>query len=158
MRRLVALLGLAAGLATSGKASAQSEPAAVLDLVRQAQRAQVAGDWGEAARLTARVVELNPVQPNYWYALGITRERTRDYQNAVPAFERAAALGAPAMGAYYSVYEIARTYALAGDAEQSIQALQRAFQMGFPDLALAIHDPDLASIRRDSRVVPGSPT
>jgi hypothetical protein len=121
--------------------------------VRQAQRAQAAGDWSEAARFRTRVVELNPVQSNYWYALGIARERAGDYQNAIPAFEKAAELGAPAMGAYYSVYEIARCYALAGDAERSIQALQRAFRLGFPDLPQAVRDPDLASIRKDPRAI-----
>ena len=57
------------------------------------------------------------------------------------------------MGAYYSVYEVTRSYALAGDAEQSIQALQRAFRLGFPDVPQAVRDPDLASIRTDPRVI-----
>ena len=153
MRHVATLIGLAAGLAISVRTSAQSEPTAVLNLMRQAQQAQAAGDWAEAARLTTRVVELNPVQPNYWYVLGIRREHAGDYRSAVIAFERASELGAPAMGAYYSVYEIARSYALAGDAEQSIQALQRAFRLGFPDLPQVVRDPDLASIRDDPRVI-----
>lgn len=153
MRRVAALIVLVFCLAMPGQTIAQSEPGTVLDLLRQAQRAQAVGNWSEAARLSARIVELNPVQPNYWYVLGIMRERTGDYRNAISAFEKAAELGAPAMGAYYSVYEVARAFALAGETEQSIQALLRAFRMGFPDLPQAIRDPDLVSIRRDPRIV-----
>jgi tetratricopeptide (TPR) repeat protein len=131
----------------------QTKPAAILDVLRDAQRAQAAGNWNEAARIWGRIVELNPVQPNYWYALGVARERAKDFKNAVPAFEKAAQLGAPAMGAYYSIYEIARSYSLAGELEPAVLALQRAFQLGFPDLPQAIRDPDLALVRRDARVI-----
>lgn len=131
----------------------QVPPASVLTLVRQAQSSGSAGDWSEAARLWGRVVELNPVQPSWWYSLGDAYYRARDYKNAISAFEKAAELGAPMMGGYYSVYEIARSYALAGDTARAIQALERAFRLGFPNLGQAVRDPDLASIRQDPRVV-----
>ena len=57
------------------------------------------------------------------------------------------------MGGYYAVYEVARCYALAGDTERGVEALQRAFRLGFPDVRQAIRDPDLAALRRDSRVI-----
>ena len=94
-----------------------------------------------------------PVQPAWWYSLGEARSRAHDYANAIPAFERAAALGAPLMGGYYAVYEVARCYALAGDTERGVEALQRAFGLGFPDVRQAIRDPDLAALRRDARVI-----
>lgn len=131
----------------------QVPPASVLTLVRQAQRSGSAGDWSEAARLWGRVVELNPVQPSWWYSLGDAHYRARDYKNAIPAFEKAAELGAPLMGGYYSVCEIARSYALAGDTARAIQELERAFRLGFPNVGQAARDPDLASIRQDPRVV-----
>jgi hypothetical protein len=134
-------------------AARQPQPAGVLALARQAQSSGAAGDWREAARLWTRVVELNPVQPSWWYALGSAHYRARDYRSAIPAFEKAAALGAPLMGAYYSIYDIARCHALAGDTARAIRALERAFEFGFPDLAQAVRDPDLASIRQDPRVV-----
>src|SRR5204862_2648408 len=107
----------------------------------------------DAARLWSRVVELNPVQPSWWYSLGDASRRAKDYRNAIPAFEKSAALGAPIIGAYYSVYEIARCYALAGDPTRAIQALQRALKLGLPDLLQAARDPDFASIRQDPRVI-----
>ncbi len=152
MRQML-LVALAAGLISSVSLTAQSDPAAVVGLARDVQRAQSTGDWAEAARLAAKLVELNPVQPNYWYGLGIARERNGEYAQAVPAFERAAELGAPAMGAYYSIYEIARCYARAGDSDRAVTALQRAFSLGFPDVPQAIRDADLASIRTDPRII-----
>lgn len=131
----------------------QAQPASVLPLIRQAQTSASAGNWREAARLWSRVVELNPVQPSWWYALGNAHYRAGDYQHAIPALEKAAELGAPLMGGYYSVYEIARSYALAGDTARAIQALERAFRLGFPDLGQAVRDADLASIRQDPRVI-----
>ena len=131
----------------------QVPPASVLTLVLQAQRSGSAGDWSQAARPWSRVVQLNPVQPSWWYSLGDAYYRAKDYRSAISAYEKAAELGAPAMGAYYSVYEIARCYALAGDSTHAIEALQRAFRLGFPDLGQAVRNPDLASIRSDSRVV-----
>jgi len=153
MRRAVAAVVLLAGLLVPVTARMQAQPASVPELLRQAQRAQAAGDWSEAARVWTRIVELNPVQPNYWFALGTARQRAKDYGHAVPAFERAAQLGAPAMGGYYSVYEVARSHAMAGNVERAIEALQKAFDLGFPDLPQAVRDPDLASIRRDPRIV-----
>ena len=77
----------------------------------------------------AHAVELNPVQPRYWYALADAYEHAKDYKNAIPMFEKAAELGAPAMGAHYSVYEIARCYALSCDKAHAIQALERNWRV-----------------------------
>ena len=128
-------------------------PASALALAREAQSASAARNWAEAARLWAKVVELNPVQPGWWYALGSARCRAKDYAEAIPALERAATLGAPLMGAYYSIYEIARCQALAGNSTLAIAALERAFDLGYPDFHLAQRDSALASIRQDPRVI-----
>src|SRR5215471_2176830 len=73
MQRGLVVLPLVTSLAMSIGMRAQSELASLLPLLRDAQRGKIAGDWKEAARLTARIVELNPVQPNDWYALGFAR-------------------------------------------------------------------------------------
>lgn len=162
MRRHALFVLLIAAVTSTGSETAAQDPPAtseqvspgsVLAIVRQAQVRGAAGAWDEAARLWAQAVEQNPVQPAWWYSLGEARSRSRDYANAIPAFERAAALGAPLMGGYYAVYEVARCYALAGDTERGIEALQRAFRLGFPDVRQVIRDPDLAALRRDSRVI-----
>jgi tetratricopeptide (TPR) repeat protein len=91
-------LGARSQPAAPAPTARQAAPATVLTLVRQAQTSGSAGNWSEAARLWGRVVELNPVQPSWWYALGEARYRASEYQGAVAAFEKAAELGAPLMG------------------------------------------------------------
>src|SRR5262245_54814800 len=78
-------------------------PSSVLDLVRRAE----SSSNSQAVELWERVVELDPVQPAYWSSLGRALYAAKDYAGAIPAYERAAELGAPLMGPYYSVYEVA---------------------------------------------------
>ena len=134
-----------------GEVVQPSSPLAILDLVRQAQEKGTARAWPEAAAQWEQVVRLNPVQPNYWYSLGAAHYNARNYRAAIPAFEKAAALGAPIMGAYYSVYQIARCHARAGDKDLALAALERAFTLGYPSLSQPATDPELASLRADPR-------
>jgi tetratricopeptide (TPR) repeat protein len=127
------------------------EAVGVLELVRQARAKSAAGEWNEAAQLWERVVELNPVGPGNWYELASARYRAGDYRAAIPAYEKAMALGAPMSGAAISVYNIACCHALAGDKEAALGDLDRAIAMGFPSLQNPVHDPDLASLRDDPR-------
>ncbi|HKB37217.1 MAG TPA: tetratricopeptide repeat protein [Gemmataceae bacterium] len=133
------------------KPPASESPAAVLDLVSQAQAKSTAQEWKEAAALWEQVVRLNPVRPEYWFALGEARHRAADYRGAIPAYERAAELGAPLMGAYVSVYRIAHCQARAGEKELAIRALERALDLGYPSLERPAAEPDLASLRDDPR-------
>jgi hypothetical protein len=131
--------------------SVPAQPTAVPDLVRQAQEKVAAQQWKEAADLWEQVVRLNPVQPSYWFSLGAARFNSRDYKAALPAFEKAAALGAPIMGAYYSIYHMARCHARLGDKESALATLERAFALGFPNLAQPAKDPAFASLREEPR-------
>lgn len=128
-------------------------PGAVLDLARQAQTKIAAKQWKEAAALLEQIIALNPVHPNYWYSLAQVRYQVKDYKGAIPAFEKAAELGAPMMGAYFAVYNVACCHALSGETEPAVAALRRAFDLGFPDLAQPARDADLASVCGDPRVV-----
>ncbi|MFO0980990.1 MAG: tetratricopeptide repeat protein [Planctomycetota bacterium] len=144
---------LMAARAPGGEATLPADsPAAVLDLVRQADAKGAANEWQQAVLLWERVVRLNPVQPSHWYRLGDARYRAADYAGAVPAYERAIELGAPLIGPCFSAYGIACCHARAGDKERAVAALERALAMGLPHLGQAIRDPDLASIRDDPRV------
>jgi hypothetical protein len=128
------------------------QAAAVLDLAEQARAKAAAGEWKKAAALWERVVRLNPVQPYYWNALGDAHYRAADYKAAVPAYERAIELGAPLWGVVNpAAYNVVCCHALAGDKELAIKALERALAMGFPDLGRPARDPNLASLRDDSR-------
>ena len=128
------------------------QPAIVLDLAEQARDKAAAREWTEAAALWERVVRLNPVNPNYWNALGDAHYRAADYKAAVPAYEKAIERGAPIWGVVSpAAYNVVCCHALAGDKELAIKALERALAMGFPDLGRPARDPNLASLRDDSR-------
>jgi hypothetical protein len=128
------------------------QPATVLDLVEQARAKAAARQWKEAAALWARVVRLNPVQPDYWNRLGDAHYRAGDYKAAVAACEKAIELGAPLMGVVNpAAYNVVCCHALAGDKERAIKALQRVLEMGFPDLGRPARDPNLRSLRDDPR-------
>ena len=125
----------------------------VLELVRQAQARLTAREYAEAAPILERIVALNPVEPSYWYALASAHFYAGDYAAAIPAYERAAELGAPVMGAYFSIYNIACCQARLGRKDEAIATLQRAMDLGFPSFAHPATDEDLASLRDDPRFV-----
>jgi tetratricopeptide (TPR) repeat protein len=130
---------------------ATEEPANVLDLIRQAQEKAAAREWKETAALWEQVVRLNPVQPSFWYSLGAARYNAQDYKGAVPAFEKAAELGAPMMGAYFSIYQVARCHGRLGAKEPALAALERALALGYPSLAQPASDEAFASLRGEPR-------
>src|SRR5437762_823840 len=135
MRRLLLLTTL---VSSAGAGAAEPDgPAAVLGLVRQAQAKAAAREWAEAAALWDRVVRLNPVQPSHWSSLADARYRAKDYRAAIPAYQKAADLGGPMMGAYFAIYNLACCHALAGDKEAAVRELTRALDLGFPNLGLA---------------------
>jgi tetratricopeptide (TPR) repeat protein len=139
--------------ATADKDPNDAAPADVLELARQAQAKTAAGEHKEAAVLLERIVALNPVQPNFWYALGTAHYNAKDYAAAIPAYEKAAELGAPIMGAYYSLYNVACCQALLGEKEAALATLERAMDLGFPDLGQPAADEDLVSLRGDPRFI-----
>src|SRR4051794_17142546 len=156
MRCLLSVIGLLACWALvfaqqQPSPSAMPSAAEMRALVVEAQAKANAREWKEAGALLERLVKLNPVQPDYWYSLGMARYRAKDYQGAIPALEKAAELGAPLMGAYYSVYNVACCHALAGDKEKALATLERALALGFPSLSQPAKDDDLASLRDDPR-------
>src|SRR5262249_2164175 len=114
----------------------------------------------KAAALWDRVVQLNPLQSYYWYALGDARYEAKDYKAAIPAYQKSADLGGqmtpgggPLAGTYYPIYNNAFLPPPACEREAAIQALSRALELGFPNLGHPARDPDLVSIRDDPRVI-----
>lgn len=138
-------------LAQPAGESPASEAASVLEIARQAQAKDAAGDWTASVSLWARAVQLNPVQPYYWYALGEARYDAGDYRGAIPAYQRTEELGGPLMGPPSAAYRIARCHARLGDKERAIQALERALALGFRDLGFPAEDPALTPLREDPR-------
>src|SRR5262245_13979668 len=148
---LVVSIPAPSALAEDPNRAPKDAPVAVLDLVSEAQAKGSARDWKAAVALWERVVQLNPVNAQYWFALGDARHQAGELRQAIAAYERAAELGAPLMGGYVSIYRIARCQAQLGEKELALRALERALALGYPSLSRPAAEPDLASLRDDPR-------
>ena len=145
---LAALCCIAAS-APAARAQNAAPPATFAQTLAEARARSEAKEWKEAAALWAKVTEANPVEGRFWGELATARYNARDYAGAIRAYEKALELrsGHPAD----SAYNIACCYALAGDREQALRWLEKAFAMGFRHLRLAQTDEDLKSLREDPR-------
>ncbi|SEU34423.1 TPR end-of-group domain-containing protein [Stigmatella erecta] len=130
-------------------AQAPSGRSSFAELLHEAETKTAAKEWKEAARLWARVVQANPVNPEFWNALGDAHAQAADYLAAVPAYEKALALGGPLPAD--AAYNIARCHAQAGKKEPALQALERALTLGFPSLGFAARDEAFQSLRQEPR-------
>lgn len=123
--------------------------AAFLELLNQANQKSRAREWNEAAKLWAKVVEINPVEGDFWYLLAKARYENKDYRSAIPAFEKAFEFGSgfPSNQAF----SLAGCYALLGEKEQSFKWLKKSFELGYRRLDVARTDPALELLRSDAR-------
>ena len=133
-----------------GSVSAQElESQSYVETLQLATAKSEAQEWKEAAAAWQRVVEANPVNARFWNSFGDAAYGNKEYRRAILAYEKALELGAgfPSNAAY----NIACCYALLGEKEQAFKWLQKAFDMGFRNLAHSQQDSDLVSLHDDPR-------
>ncbi len=123
------------------------KPAAVL--AEKAAALQKNGDAAKAAGVWEQVVKQNPVRADYWYQLATAHYQAKSYRPAIAAYEQSLALRANYP--FNSAYNIACCYALLGEKEPALAWLEKAFQIGFRDLAHAQTDEDFESLRDDPK-------
>ncbi|HEX8737447.1 MAG TPA: tetratricopeptide repeat protein [Pyrinomonadaceae bacterium] len=130
-------------------AQQESRTKVFLDTLARAETKTQARAWAEAAALWEQVVRANPVEGRFWNELGSAYYNNKDYRKAIPAYEKALELGfgSPANAAY----NIACNYALAGDKEQALKWLEKAFELRFLNLRHAQTDTDLQILHDDAR-------
>lgn len=127
----------------------QSDSQSFVQLLQQAEAKSAAKEWKEAAAAWQRVVEANPVNARFWSQLAEASYEGKEYRKAIVAYEKAMQLGAgfPSNAAY----NIACCYALLGEKELAFKWLEKAFDMGFRNLAHSQSDSDLQSLHSDPR-------
>jgi tetratricopeptide (TPR) repeat protein len=120
-----------------------------LRTLAHAEAATAAASWEEASASWASVVEANPVEGRFWTELGTARRHIEDHRGAIEAFKRAFDLrdGFPAE----SAYAIACCHARRDDDEQALSWLERAWTLGFRDVAGARKEDDFASLHSNAR-------
>jgi hypothetical protein len=113
--------------------------------VSAAARAYDAGHYQQAAILYQRVVEENPVNPDYWRRLAAAHYLAGEYRDSIPAYLKALQLrqDQPATLAYF----LARAYAKSGDLSSGMQWLRQAMAWGYADLESARTDAAIALLR-----------
>jgi tetratricopeptide (TPR) repeat protein len=142
---IVALLGASGSVHAQQEQDTQSY-VATLQLALAKSEAQ---DWKEAMPAWQKVIEANPVNARFWNQYADAAYGNKDYRRAISAYEKALELGAgfPSNAAY----NIACCYALLGEKEQAFKWLQKAFDMGFRNLAHSQTDSDLQILHDDPR-------
>jgi tetratricopeptide (TPR) repeat protein len=143
---------LSLGVALENAAAQATTQNAFTDALRTAKATSAAGQWPDAARAWEHVVEVNPVNEEYWQRLAEAHYKSGEFKQAIPAFEKVLDLGGYCFPSETS-YSIARSYAALGDKENAAMWLQDAFARGYRDLDHAKSDPSFKLLQDDPRFV-----
>jgi ketosteroid isomerase-like protein len=122
-------------------------PAGTQPLTAALMRAEtpyLEGRWAEAEAAYREFVTAHPGNAFAWNRLGTSQVQQRRYSEAVKSLERAIAVGG---GGAVDFYNLACAYALAGDADQALDSVERAIGAGLRRREQYETDPDLASLR-----------
>ena len=122
-------------------------PAGVRPLTAELMRAEepyLEGRWAEAEAAYRQFLESNPANAFAWNRLGTSQVQQKKYGDAVANLERAIEIGG---GSPVDFYNLACAYALAGNAEKSLDNVERAIGTGLRRRDQYESDPDLASLR-----------
>ena len=118
------------------------------DLGTAADTAYQAQNWQEAEKLYQQLIEAHPTVGRYWYRLGVSQHKAGHNQKALATFQSAKAKGFPS---FFVDYGLAEVYASTGKANEAFTALTEATRKGFAQPDQLTTDPDLQSLRDDSR-------
>jgi tetratricopeptide (TPR) repeat protein len=115
----------------------------------RADQAYAAQRWREAADLYQGALAVGDGAPRRWWALGHALFNANRHRESIAAYERALQLGAgePAAGAW----QIARAYALEGNARQALRWLEHALSAGLDDREAIRRDAAFEPYRDDPR-------
>jgi tetratricopeptide (TPR) repeat protein len=155
---LIATIVVGAWLAISLNSSAQELKGHAntinefLDVLRTAKAKSAARQWPEAVQNWKRVVQINPVNEEYWQQLAQAHLKNGDPREAIPAFEQVLKLGGYCFPSE-TAYSIARSYALVGEKESAMSWLQDAFARGYRDLDFARNDSTFTALHDDPRFI-----
>jgi tetratricopeptide (TPR) repeat protein len=118
------------------------------DLGAEADSAYQAQHWQQAERLYRQLIESHPAAGRYWYRLGVSQHKAGHNQEALATLQSAKAKDFPS---FFVDFGLAEVYASTGKADDAFSALADAMKKGFAQPDQLTSDPDLQSIRDDSR-------
>ncbi len=161
--KFMALFFLGALLALAVSSWGQSPVA----LREQATKQMEARNWTAASALYSEIVRANPYSATQWHNYGYALHRSKQYEEAIRAWEKADELGFGwssrqeawmweeawvwSVGRGVPAYNIARAQAMLGHREQALRSLAQALKQGFNRDDTVRNEPDFAAIRQDAR-------
>ena len=146
--RLSLLLAL---LLLGSAAHSQSQNSPPNTIATAANAAYQSKDWSKAQSLYSQLVQAQPDVYLNWYRLGVCSQALGQHQQALDAFQKAQAKG---LAVSVVGYNIASVLASMGQAEKAIDQLAEAVKQGYKQPDQMDTDPDLQSLRADSRFAP----
>ncbi len=105
-------------------------------------------DHEKAAESYRKVVLDDPNNGKVWYRLGTSLHSMRKFSEAIPCFKRAVDLK---YSVHFSHYNLACSYAMAGQTEEALVSLDKAVKSGYTMTDSITTDVDLESIRNTAR-------
>jgi hypothetical protein len=137
------------GLALASVERVSTDPRAYVESMAAAESASARGHWDDASKLWEELARSNPHDGRNWDQLANACFERKDYRGAITAWDRAIELGywTPNLAAI----RIARCWALLGEREKTIAALQRAFDLGFNQLGAMQRDSHFTFLHDDAR-------
>lgn len=105
------------------------------------------GEWPQAASQYAILVKSDPQFRQGWFRLGFAQHSLGNFAEAATAYQKAIALGAPAI----AQYNLACSYARLGQTEQALDMLEQSLNAGFTQQTSLENDPDFASLLANPR-------
>ncbi len=105
-------------------------------------------NWTAAAAAYERIIKSEPANGRAWYRLGFSNQEAGHPDRAIPAYQKAAALGFAPNVAWYN---LACAYARTHDSEHAFAALDSLMNKGYRQAQALEADADFASIKSDAR-------
>ncbi len=116
--------------------------------LQQADQLFQAKDWPASARAYEAIVAKDEKNGMAWFRLGYSLHSMGKFEEAIPAFQRADAVGfAPQL----SKYNIACGYSMTKDKDKAFEALDKLVQSGYGQVAQLKSDTDFDNLREDPR-------
>ena len=145
-RALLVPFLLAIPLSLAAQSAVQSENSANV-----ANAAYVAKDWSKAAPLYEALTQAHPDNARNWYRYGVSLHGIGKNDNALAAFQKAKALGAPAQNVEYSLAEVSASL---GEKDHALEHLAEAMKQGYAQPEQMGASTDFQAIRSDTRFAP----
>jgi tetratricopeptide (TPR) repeat protein len=116
--------------------------------MKEADDAYQAKDWAKSAKLYEELSKTQEKNARVFYRLGISLNSLGESERAIAALQRALELGMPPQ---IGEYNLACLYAKTSNLEKAFEYLDKAIAHGFNNPDQLSTDPDLATLRGDSR-------